>query len=534
MTLRPVELEVLASSLVAAAEEMGIVLARTAFSPNIKERHDHSCALFDADGRLAAQADHIPVHLGAMTRSVEAVLARLGPLDEGDVACVNDPYEGGTHLPDLTLVAPIHHAGERVGYAADRAHHADVGGMVPGSMPARATEIFQEGLILPPVKLVESGRENAALHRVLFANVRTSDERRGDLAAQRSALAVGARRVGELARRRGARGFLDAIGALADLTEARMREEIARVPRGTFRGEDALEGDGVVDTPLPIRVAVESDGAALRFDFAGTAAQSRGNVNAPVAVAEACVQYVVRALLAPSLAANVGMFRPVEIHVPEGTLLSPQRPAAVAAGNVETSQRTVDALLVALAPALPERVPAASQGTMNNLTLGGIAPDGRPFTYYETIGGGQGGGPRVPGMSGVHTHMTNTLNTPVEALEQAYPLRVLATTLARGSGGTGARPGGDGIVRSLELVAEHATLSLLTDRRATAPPGLAGGEPGARGRNVLRCAGTDTTLPSKCVVELRRGDTLVIETPGGGGHGRAEAAGLSPPRSTSP
>lgn len=516
---RAARLEVVEQGLVSAAEEMGVTLGRTGYSPNIKERLDYSCALFDARGRLAAQADHIPVHLGAMTRSVEAALRRYGSLDEGDVVLLNDPFDGGTHLPDLTLIAPVHLDGRLVGYAANRAHHADVGGMVAGSMPARATEVFQEGLILPPVKLVARGEEREDVVRILLANVRTPAERRGDLAAQLAAIAVGARRLRHLARRRGLDDFLAAVDALHDLAERRVRDGIARMPEGVYRAEDALEGDGFVDEPLPIRAAIEVRDRGWIVDFTGTAPQSRGNVNAVPAVAEACVQYVLRSLLAPDLAANAGAFRPVEIRVPPGTLLSPRPPAAVAAGNVETSQRTVDVLLRALADALPDRVPAASQGTMNNLAIGGVGPDGRAYAYYETIAGGQGATPRAAGMSGVHTHMTNTRNTPIEALEHAYPLRVRAYRLRRGTGGAGARPGGDGVVRAIEVLGHAARLSLLTDRRLRGPPGLAGGGAGREGRNLLVREGREEILAAKCAVELRPGDVVVVETPGGGGHG---------------
>ncbi|MGQ0537292.1 MAG: hydantoinase B/oxoprolinase family protein [Methanobacteriota archaeon] len=505
-------LEIARGLLEAAAREMGVTLQRSAFSPNIKERRDASSALFDAEGRLLAEAEHIPVHLGAMPASVAAALARFPEIAEGDVILLNDPYRGGTHLPDITMIAPVFLDGVRIGFAANRAHHADVGGSVPGSMPAASREIFEEGLVLPPVKLLEGGRMNDSVLEILLTNVRTPAERHGDLRAQLSANAVGARRIQEIARRDA--DFPGTAAALLDASERLTAAALSRFPEGEAVGVDFLEGDGIVEDDLPVRVRVRISDARIDVDFSGTARQSAGNVNAPLPVAEAATLYVVRALLPREIMPNAGVARRVTTTAPPGSLLNPRPPAAVAAGNVETSQRTVDALLRAFAGICPDRVPAASQGTMNNITIGGPA-----WTYYETLGGGEGGHPRRAGMSGVHTHMTNTRNTPIEALEHAYPLRIRAYRLRTGSGGRGRRPGGEGLVRETEVLCDEAVASLLTDRRRRGPWGLSGGSDGAPGRNVIIRAGETAPLPSKGVVRLRKGDRLRIDTPGGGGYG---------------
>jgi len=515
----PVRLEVFRQLFSSAAEEMGGVLQRSAHSPNIKERRDFSCALFDPEGRMVAQAAHIPVHLGAMPLSVRSCVERL-ELGEGDVAVLNDPFRGGTHLPDVTMVSPVHVDGERVGFAASRAHHADVGGMSPGSMPL-STELYQEGLVIPPVKLVEGGERNEAVWETILANVRTPEERAGDLRAQLAANGRGEERLRALCRRHGSgrvRRYMEGLQAYA----ARVtRNLIADIPDGRYRFDDRLDDDGVTDEPVEIRVEITVDGERATVDFTGSADQRRGGVNAVYAITLSATYYAFRALIDEDVPSNSGGLEPVEVVAPEGTVVNARRPAAVAGGNVETSQRITDVLFGALAGACPERVPAASQGTMNNVTVGGTDPErGRAYAYYETIAGGMGAGPWGDGPSAVHSHMTNTLNTPVEALEFAYPLRVRRYEVRRGSGGAGARRGGDGVRRDLELLAP-ARVTLLTERRRFPPYGLRGGEPGEKGRN-LRRRGPEAEweeLPGKCSLQMEAGERLRIETPGGGGHG---------------
>ncbi len=499
MTMDPVTLSVLASALAGIAEEMGTVLVRSAYSSNIKERRDCSAALFDAGGRIVAQAEHIPVHLGAMPESVAAVL-ELGP-GPGDVFCLNDPFTGGSHLPDVTLVSPVAVGGEIVAYACTRAHHSDVGGMQPGSMPAGSTEIWQEGLVIPPVRLSED------VLRIVLANVRTPGVRRGDLRAQVAANRLAEERVRELADRRGLELVLAAFGEVVAYAERRAREAIRRLPDGRYEAESEVEGDGLTDDDLPIRVAVTVVGDAIEIDFAGTATAARGNVNCPLSVTRAACLFAVRTLLPADVPANTGAHAPVTVRAPAGCLVDARPPSAVVAGNVETSQRIADTVLLALAQAAD--VSAQGQGTMNNVVIGTSA-----WTYYETIAGGQGASSRGPGPSGVHVGMTNTLNTPVEALELEYPLRVERYELAYGSGGEGRHRGGDGVVRELRAL-EPCTLSLLTDRRRHAPLGLAGGGPGRRGRNLVN----GEELPAKATRELAAGDVVTIETPGGGGWG---------------
>ncbi len=507
--MNAVDLEVLRNQLESVAEEMGRVLVHGAYSPNITERRDCSTALFDADGRLVAQAEHIPVHLGAMPAAVEAVLDRdPGP---GDLFALNDPFEGGTHLPDVTLVSPITHEGTIVAYAASRAHHADVGGMAPGSMPAGARDIQQEGVRLPPVRLVAGGEPREDVEALILANVRSPRERRADLRAQRAAHDRGAERVRELLDEHGDR-LLAAFEAVQEYSRERVEAALAEVPDGAYAASEVMEGDGVTDEDIPVEVTATVGGDQLTVDFAGTADQVAGNVNAPLAVTKSAVYYVLRCVTDPDIPPNAGCYEPVTVRAPEGSLLNPEPPAAVVGGNVETSQRVTDVVFAALAEAAPERVPAGGQGTMNNLTVGS-----GDFAYYETVGGGAGATARTDGLSGVQVGMTNTLNTPVEALERAYPLRVDEYALREGSGGAGRHRGGDGLVREL-TVETDATLSLLTERRRHPPRGLAGGEDASPGRNLV----DGEEVPAKVTVDVTRGTTVRIETPGGGGYGRED------------
>jgi N-methylhydantoinase B len=523
-----VSLALYQSLFAACAEEMGATLMRTAHSPNIKERLDHSCAIFDARGRLVAQAAHIPVHLGSLPRAVEAAIA-AGPLSPGDVVLLNDPYAGGTHLPDLTLVSPVHLGGAR-GAAPDfivasRAHHADVGGAAPGSMPI-AREVYEEGLRLPPVFLVRQGRLQRDVLALVLANVRTPDERRADLAAQLGAQATGERRLADLVRREGRAGgtrLRAAASALMDYGERRVRAALARLPRGRFRFADALDDDGLTRRPVRIAVTLTLSARGVRADFSGSSEQTAGPVNAVEAVTRAATYYAVRCVLGGDLPVNDGTFRPITVIAPPGSVVNPRPPAAVAAGNVETSQRIVDVVLGAFSRALPGRIPAASYGTMSNLLIGGRDPrDGRPFAYYETLAGGHGAGPGWDGASALQAHMTNTRNTPVEALEHAYPLRVIATRIRRGSGGSGRWRGGEGIERVLEL-RSPARVTVISERRVLQPYGLAGGGPGARGRNRLQKGPgrAARTLPGKFQFDLPAGAVLTVASPGGGGFGRA-------------
>ena len=528
--------------LAAIAEEMGAALIRTSYSPNIKERQDLSCAVFDRAGRMVAQAAHIPVHLGAMPLAVQA--AREAAADDrwrsGDVVILNDPYLGGTHLPDVTMVSPVFTAasGERrnrtlIGFVASRAHQADIGGMSPGSMPL-ARELFQEGLIIPPIKWVRAGRVQEDILALILRNVRTPDERRGDLFAQRAAHRVGERRYVALAEASGPEVLGQRQDALLDYGEQLCRATLQRIPAGVYSAEDVLDDDGFGDEPVPIRVTIVARDGELRVDFTGSADEVLGSVNAVRAVTVSAVSYVVRCLVgaddaAAPLPLNAGTMRPVTVITPEGSVVSARWPRAVSAGNVETAQRIVDVVLAALAPALPDVIPAASYGTMNNAIIGGYDPERqRSFTYYETIGGGHGGAPQGPGLSGAQAHMTNTLNTPAEALEYAYPLRVQAYRLREGSGGAGRHRGGDGLVREVALDVP-ATITLLSERRQRGAPGLAGGAAGKPGVNAVRRAGGGMErLPGKCERHLAAGDLLAVETPGGGGWGTPPAGGEEP------
>ncbi|WP_103029502.1 hydantoinase B/oxoprolinase family protein [Salinibacter altiplanensis] len=514
----PILLELYRHRFEGVADEMGVTLRRTSHSPNIKERLDFSCAVFDGDGGLVAQAAHIPVHLGAMPASVGAARAAVDAWAEGDVVVLNDPYAGGTHLPDVTMVSPVF-VGTRDTpsfFVASRAHHADVGGMTPGSLPL-ATELVQEGTILPPVKLYDGGTRNDALLQTFLRNVRTPEERRGDLAAQRAAHSVGAERLQALAEAHGAAEVTAYARHLQGYSERRVRAALSGWPAGTYRFADELELPGG-DTAT-IRVAATVADNTITFDFNGTDDAVDGNLNAVLPITESACYYAVQGLTEGTIPVNAGSFAPVSVRAPEGSLVNAVAPHAVAGGNVETSQRIVDAVLGALTQALPDRVPAAGQGTMNNLTLGGTRPDGSSFAYYETIGGGMGAGPDAEGLSGVHVHMTNTLNTPIEALEQAYPFRVVAYRLRPGSGGAGRFQGGDGLVRVYELLVP-TTATMLSTRRTTAPWGRDGGTPAAPGRAVLvHPDGRTEELPAHFSRTLPAGSRLRVETPGGGGFG---------------
>jgi N-methylhydantoinase B len=503
--LDPVTLSVLVSGLAGIAEEMGAVLVRSSYSSNIKERRDCSCALFDERGRMVAQAEHIPVHLGAMYDSVRAVRERSP--EPGDVFVLNDPFAGGTHLPDVTLVTPVDADGEIVGYAVSRAHHSDVGGMTPGSMPSASTSIYQEGIVIPPLRLVRRGVLAEELLELVLANVRTPEIRRADLLAQAAANDVGAERLRALAARHGLSFLRDAFDEVIAYGERRTREVLRSLPDGTFEADGEIEGDGVADVDIPIRVAVTIAGDALKVDFTGTSGPVAGNVNCPVSVTQSACLFALRVLLPADVPINAGSAAPLELVVPRPSLVDARRPAAVVAGNVETSQRLADTVLAALGQAVD--LPAAGQGTMNNLIIGGS-----DWTYYETIGGGQGASSAGPGASGVHVGMSNTLNTPIEALELEFPLRVERYELRYESGGTGAHAGGDGIDRRVRVL-EPATLSLLTDRRRNAPSGKEGGGPGACGRNLL----DDRPLPPKHTGEIDTGQVVSVLTPGGGGWG---------------
>lgn len=509
--ISPIALEVARNELAGIAEEMGSVLRRTAYSPNIKERADCSAAVFMPDGAMLAQAEHIPVHLGAMPASVAAVLARFEARPNVQYA-VNDPFAGGTHLNDLTLVRPVFVDGELVGWVGNRAHHADVGGEAPGSMPAHALSVFQEGIVVPPTLAVEAGGWLPEFLDPFIAATRTPAERLGDLSAQLGANEVGARRIEQVVRREGVEAYRRMTEALLDYGERRMSAALRRLPDGAYRFEDVMEWG---DRNVVLRVEVTVEGSGLVADFTGTDPQIPANFNTVEAVTRSCLYYAVRVATDPSIPPNGGSYRTVSLVAPEGTLVNARPPAAVAAGNVETSQRIADVLLGALAQAAPDRVPAASQGTMNNILVGN-----ERFAYYETVAGGQGGRPGKPGQSGIHTGMTNTKNTPIESLETHYPFRVRRYRLRRGSGGAGRFPGGEGIEREIEFE-ERATVSLMGERRRVPPWGLAGGEPGACGEDwLIRTDGSRERLPGKCTFEVVPGDRLLVLTPGGGGWGR--------------
>lgn len=519
MKRSPVELELFRNLFVSIAEEMGAVLRKTSYSANIKERRDYSCAIYDAAGDTVAMGDHMPVHLGAMPLSVRHALDAFN-LQPGDAAIVNDPFRGGTHLPDITAISGVFLEREKRAsfYVASRAHHADVGGMSPGSMPM-AREIYQEGIRIPPILLVRGGRIDQALLRLIVANVRTPEEREGDLRAQLMANARGDRRLREIAGKYGAAAVRRNMRELQDYSERVMRAAIRKLPDGVFRFADFLDNDGISTDPVRIAAAISIQGDSVEVDFTGSSPQSAGSVNANYAIAVSATAYVFRCLLSDDVPYTAGLLRPIRVIAPEGTVVNARPPAAMAAGNVETSQRITDTLLGALAQAAPERIPAASSGTMNNLTLGGFdARAKKNFAYYETIAGGMGASAAGPGESALHTHMTNSWNTPIEALENQYPLRVRRYQIRRGSGGKGKNRGGDGIIREIEFLTP-CEVTILSDRRERGPYGLCGGEAGQPGRNTLLSGGKVRAVPAKANFQARTGDVLRIESPGGGGWG---------------
>jgi N-methylhydantoinase B len=521
MQTNPILLEVFKNRFSSIAEEMGVTLTHTAFSPNIKERRDLSCAVFDAHGDMIAQAAHIPVHLGSMPLSVKAAMAAMEEQDgfaPGDMVMLNDPFKGGTHLPDITIVAPVFapEENEPAFFVANRAHHADVGGMASGSMPL-SVSLFQEGLIIPPVRIVRDGKTDTELMRLILNNVRTPLEREGDFSAQFMANVTGVRRMTECIAKYGLDTCSHYARALMDYSERITRQAVSSIPDGTYAFEDFLEDDGQGSTDIAIRLTMTVEGDHVRLDFSGSDDQVRGSVNAVRAITLSAVLYVFRALAGRDIPANAGCMRPLSVITRPGSVVDAAFPAAVAGGNVETSQRLVDVLLGALAQALPRSMPAASQGTMNNLTIGGRYQN-TPFAYYETLGGGMGAGPTHGGESAVHSHMTNTLNTPIEALEYAYPFRVREYAIRRGTGGQGQYDGGDGLVRELEMLAD-AEITVLSERRAHAPFGVNGGQPGSPGENIVISRGVAKTESGKFHRAVRAGDRVRMETPGGGGYG---------------
>lgn len=523
MKISPIQLEVLRHALTGVAEEMLAALVRTALSPNIRERRDCSTALFDAEGRMVVQSESIPVHLGAMPFSVAAALTKLQTFEPGDVIAINDPFAGGAHLPDITLITPIFQ-GERLrAFAANRAHHADIGGMTPGSIAADATEIYQEGVRIPPIRLWKRGQLDEEAFQLILANVRTPAEREGDLRAQFAANETGRRRFVEIIERHSWKILTQAMHELLAYSQRRMRLELAKIPAGLYSAEDYLDDDGRGHERIPIRAKIHVRPGEMIVDFTGSAPQVEGPLNAVYAVTASAVYYTVRCLTDPTIPPNEGCYRPIRIIAPEGTIVNARSPAAVVGGNLETSQRIVDVLIRALAPACPDRAIAACQGTMNNITWGGIDPrTGVPFTFYETLAGGFGARYAKAGIDAIHSHMTNTLNTPIEVLETFYPVRVERYEIREKSGGLGKHRGGNGLRRDIRVLS-NATFSLLADRRKIQPYGLAGGAGGAVGQDFLIRDGRQTPLPSKGTVQLKAGDIVSIRTPGGGGFGAPDS-----------
>lgn len=536
----PIQLEVFKHLFSAIAEEMGVVLQKSSFSPNIKERRDFSCAIFNANGSMVAQAAHIPVHLGSMPLSVTSAIAKYrqgnAPLVPGDTIILNNPYLGGTHLPDITLVTPVfisdshNHIQPELAknlsdrsitpfaYVASRAHHSDVGGISPGSMPI-AREIYQEGLIIPPVKIINGGVLNTDILDLILSNVRTPEERLGDLQAQIGANKRGVNLLINLINRY-SRGEVDHfMQELLNYTERMTRALLSDLPNGCFSFEDYLDNNGISEDLIPIKVTITINNDTATVDFTGSSVQQEGNVNAVYAITLSAVNYVFRSLLDLDIPNNSGCLTPIHTIAPRGTVVNAVHPAPVAAGNVETSQRIVDVLLGALAQACPEKIPAASQGTMNNVSIGGWDPEHECyFTYYETIGGGTGASVKSNGVSAIHSHMTNTLNTPIEALEYCFPMQINRYEIRKNSGGKGVKHGGDGIIREFKFLTD-AQITIISERRSIAPYGLAGGDNGQKGENLLIRGSEESNLPGKGSLRVSSGDILRISTPGGGGYG---------------
>ncbi|MFO7943134.1 MAG: hydantoinase B/oxoprolinase family protein [Anaerolineales bacterium] len=516
MTVDTISLGVFKNLFTSVAEEMGVTLQRASFSPNIKERQDYSCALFDARGHMVAQAAHIPVHLGSMPASVKSAIEAFPAVHPGDMIILNDPYHGGTHLPDITMVSPVFAEGRLCFFAASRAHHADVGGMAPGSLPL-SRELYQEGLIIPPIKLAEDGQIKADILSFITANTRAPEERKGDLQAQIAAQRIGERRLLALIGKYGIESVQEHALALMEYSRRMTEHVLTNIPEGTYSFQDALESAEPAAEDILIQVKITKQGSSMTVDFTGSSPQVTGNLNAVSAVVKSATWYCVHLLSKEKIPMNHGCFQPVDVIVPPRSVLNPVFPAAVAAGNVETSQRIVDVVLGALSKALPSHIPAASQGTMNNITFGGVSGE-QAFVFYETIGGGHGAGPQGHGLSGRHSHMTNTRNTPVEAIEHTLPVQILRYELRERSGGAGQYRGGKGIKRVYKFLAP-ANVTINSDRRKNPPYGLQGGKPGQTGINRLIRGGVERQIGSKVSLQVKPGDILVIETPGGGGWG---------------
>jgi len=515
-----VTVEVIRGALIFAAEEMGISLRNSAYSPNIKERADHSCAIFTPDSKLVAQAEHIPAHLGSLPYGVrKGLLSYDGELEEGDELLYNDPYISGTHLSDLTLVSPVFFEGKLVAYVANKAHHSDVGGRAPGSMPAEATEIFQEGIIIPPTRFVRNGELDKRILNIILANVREPHVRIGDLRAQVAANMLGTRRVKDICLRHGIKNLSEASQRIIEYSERRLRNEILRMPEGTYEAEDWIEHTGSKDESARLRVKVTIQSDRIGFDYAGTSRQVDGPINAAYGVAMAGIYYALLCVTDPDIPMNEGCFNPVSVQIPEGTILNPIKPAPVSAGNTETSQRNVDVLLRAFAGPMPHKVCAACTGSMNNVTLGGVDEKNQTWAFYETVAGAYGGRYGIDGVDAIHTHMTNTMNTPIEAMERDYPILFVKYRVRNGSGGAGRWRGGCGVERSWRLLGHSATLSVISERFKISPWGLFGGEGGKGGEAlVIKASGEEIKMRSKQTMKIEKGDTFIIRTAGGGGY----------------
>lgn len=519
MTFDPIELEVFKNLFQGIADEMGAALKRTSFSPNIKERRDFSCALFDKSGKMIIQGNHLPVHLGSMPLSVSKIIETI-QLQKGDAAILNDPYQGGTHLPDITVVSPVFVGKENspLFYTANRAHHSDIGGMSPGSMPL-SSEIYQEGLVIPPLKIVEKGKINESIMNIILANVRTPEEREGDLKAQFIANKVGEKRIISIVQDYGVNKVYKYIYEFRLYSERMMRNVISDIPDRTYNAEDFMDNDGFTDKPIKIKVTITIKGSNALVDFTGTDKQTKGVINCVLPVTLSAVYYVFRSLVNYHIPSNYGYMIPIKIKAPAGSIVNANHPSPVVGGNVETSQRIVDVVLKALSTAAPEIIPAASSGTMNNLSIGGTGDNNKPFTFYETIGGGSGATEGNNGINGVHTHMTNTLNTPIEVIENIIPIKILKYGLRNNSGGKGKFNGGNGIVKEIQFLS-NAVVSMISDRRKYQPYGLRGGNNGKRGENILKTKGQNKKMASKFTLHVSKDDILTINTPGGGGWGK--------------